>query len=132
MAQSARRPLSPHLSIWRWGPGMLVSILHRATGDGLAIVGTIGFVWWLYAIAAGSASYALFLSVATSWFGYVVMVGLSWAFFQHMASGLRHLVLDMGAGYELKTNKFWAKMTIVFSITLTIFFWAWMLVGRAA
>ncbi len=111
---------------------MLVSILHRATGDGLAIVGTIGFVWWLYAIAAGSASYALFLTVATSWFGYLVMVGLSWAFFQHMASGLRHLVLDMGAGYELKANKLWAKMTIVFSITLTVLFWAWMLVGRTA
>lgn len=132
MGQSAGRPLSPHLTIWRWGPAMLVSILHRATGGGLALVGSVGFVWWLCAIAAGPESYALFLSVATSWFGYLVMVGLTWAIFQHMASGLRHLVLDMGAGYELKTNRLWAMLTIVFSVLMTILFWAWMLVGRTA
>lgn len=96
MAHSAGRPLSPHLTIWRWGPHMLVSILHRASGDGLATVGTIGLVWWLYAIAAGPEAYAAFLAVATSWFGYLVMVGLTWALFQHMLSGLRHLVMDMG------------------------------------
>jgi succinate dehydrogenase / fumarate reductase cytochrome b subunit len=110
---------------------MLVSILHRVTGDGLAIVGSLGLVWWLYAIAAGPESYALFQAVATSWFGYLVMVGLSWAFFQHMMTGLRHLVLDMGAGYELRTNRFWSIMTIILSITLTILFWAWILMGRA-
>ena len=131
MGHSARRPLSPHLTIWRWGPAMLVSILHRVTGDGLAIAGTIGLVWWLYAIAAGPECYAAFQAVATSWFGYLVMVGLSWAFFQHLLSGLRHLVLDMGAGYELKANRMWSTLIVILSVTLTILFWAWMLMGRA-
>lgn len=111
---------------------MLVSILHRVTGDGLAIAGSLGLIWWLYAIAAGPEAYALFLSVATSWFGYLVMVGLSWAFFQHALSGLRHFVLDMGAGYELRVNRLWSILIVILSITLTILFWAWLLMGRGA
>ena len=110
---------------------MLVSILHRVTGDGLAVVGAMGLVWWLYAAAAGGASYATFMSVASAWYGKVVLIGLSWAFFQHMFSGLRHFVMDMGAGYELKTNKTWAIATVVLAIVATVALWAWLLVGRA-
>ena len=56
-AQKGRksRPLSPHLGIWRWGPHMAISILHRITGDGLAIVGAMALVWWLVAAASGPA-----------------------------------------------------------------------------
>src|SRR3546814_3439211 len=89
MAQSHNRPLSPHLSIWKWGPHMLISILHRVTGDGMAIVGAIGIVWWLLAAASGKAAYDQFISCATSIPGYIVMIGLTWAFFQHLCSGLR-------------------------------------------
>lgn len=110
---------------------MLVSILHRVTGDGLAVVGALGLVWWLFAAASGPASYASFMAAATSPIGYLVMIGLTWAFFQHLFSGLRHLVLDMGAGYELKANRFWSIMTIVASVTVTVLLWAWLLVGRA-
>ena len=54
MSSSNRtRPLSPHLTIWRWGPHMAVSILHRATGSGMATVGAILLVWWLVALASG-------------------------------------------------------------------------------
>ena len=122
------RPLSPHLSIWKWGPGMLVSMLHRITGDGLAIVGGIMLVWWLYAVSAGAGSYDFFISQATSWYGYVVLVGLSWAFFNHLLSGLRHFVLDAGAGYELKTNNRWSIFLPIFAILLTGAFWALLLV----
>src|SRR3546814_15969544 len=80
MAQSHNRPLSPHLSIWKWGPHMLISILHRVTGDGMAIVGAIGIVWWLLAAASGKAAYDQFISCATSIPGYIVMIGLTWAF----------------------------------------------------
>ncbi len=48
------RPLSPHLTVWRWGPGMAVSILHRITGAGLTIVGLAVLTWWLIAIAGGA------------------------------------------------------------------------------
>jgi len=130
MAQSRPRPLSPHLSIWRWGAHMTVSILHRVTGDGLATVGALGLVWWLFAAAHGPESYATFMAVATSPIGYLVMIGLTWAFFQHLFSGLRHFVLDMGAGYELKANRFWSLMTMVLSVTVTVLLWAWLLVGK--
>lgn len=102
---------------------MAVSIMHRVTGNGLATAGALGLVWWLMAAAIGPEAYATFLKVATSPIGYLVMIGISWFFFQHLCSGLRHFVLDMGAGYELKTNKSWALATFIFSTILTIGFW---------
>lgn len=118
------RPLSPHLQIWKWGPHMLVSILHRVSGDGLALVGLFVLVWWLGALASGPAYYETFAGLMTSIPGYVVLVGLSWAFFTHLMSGLRHFVLDIGAGYELNTNKMWSIASPVIAIVLTVGFWA--------
>jgi succinate dehydrogenase / fumarate reductase cytochrome b subunit len=123
-ARMANRPLSPHLQIWRWGPAMLVSILHRVTGDGMALVGLFVLLWWLGALASGPAYYETFTHLLTSPIGYVVLVGLSWAFFTHMMSGLRHFVLDIGAGYELNRNKLWSVLAPVIAIILTIAFWA--------
>lgn len=120
----ANRPLSPHLQIWKWGPHMLVSILHRITGDGMALVGLVVLVWWLGALASGPEAYGLFQEVAGSWAGYVVLVGLSWAFFTHLMSGLRHFVLDIGAGYELTGNRFWSVASPLIAIALTAGFWA--------
>ena len=109
---------------------MLVSILHRITGDGMAIVGAVGLVWWLAAAAGGPDAYQLFMKVASSPVGYIVMIGLSWAFFQHMLSGLRHLVLDIGAGYELGVNKAWATAIPVLALLLTGAFWLWIVAGK--
>lgn len=147
MHRNPSRPLSPHLTIWRWGPHMLVSILHRVTGSGLALAAAL-LVWWLVATATSAEAYATFTGVmgwltgagapegAVGWIvyaiGVIVGVGLVWAFFQHTLSGLRHFVMDIGAGYELKTNKTWAVMTIVGSLLLTALFWAWILFGRGA
>ena len=130
MHRNPSRPLSPHLTIWKWGPHMLVSILHRVTGSGLTVVGSIALVWWLVAAASGAEAYESFQSWATSWIGIVIGVGLSWAFFQHTVSGLRHLVMDIGAGFELRTNKFWANMTIVISLLLTALFWFLIVVAK--
>ncbi|MFN2100497.1 succinate dehydrogenase, cytochrome b556 subunit [Altererythrobacter sp. MF3-039] len=123
----AERPIAPHLQIWKWGPHMLVSILHRITGDGMAIVGLFVLLWWLGALASGPDYYATFAEWMTSPLGMVVLVGLSWAFFTHMVSGLRHFVLDIGAGYELDTNKMWSIASPILGIALTAIFWAVML-----
>lgn len=124
MAAAKNRPISPHLQIWRWGPAMLVSILHRVTGDGMAIVGLGVLLYWLGALAGGEASYNAFLVHAGAWYGKVVLVGLTWAFFNHMASGIRHFVLDIGAGFELKSNAFWSAATPIIAIVLTVATWA--------
>lgn len=128
MSSTPPRPLSPHLTIWKWGWHMAVSILHRITGGALTVVGLALLAWWLTAIAAGEAGYAEFTKVAGSLAGKLVLVGLTWAFWQHLFSGLRHLVLDTGAGYELKVNRFWAIMTVVGAIAATAITWA-MLTG---
>ncbi|MHA6317201.1 succinate dehydrogenase, cytochrome b556 subunit [Altererythrobacter sp. CAU 1778] len=120
----AARPLSPHLQIWKWGPHMLVSILHRVTGDGLALVGLPVLLWWLGALASGPEAYETFVSVLGSPIGIIVLVGLSWAFFNHMTSGLRHFVLDIGAGYELDANKMWSVASPLIGLALTAGFWA--------
>lgn len=120
----AERPLSPHLSIWKWGPAMLVSILHRVSGDGLALVGLPVLLWWLGALASGPAAYDEFVGIATTWYGLVVLIGLSWAFFNHFASGVRHFVLDIGAGYAVDANNRWSIVTTAAGIVLTVAFWA--------
>jgi succinate dehydrogenase / fumarate reductase cytochrome b subunit len=102
---------------------MAVSILHRATGAGMAVVAGMTFVWWLVAAASGPDAYALFFKVATSWFGYLVAFGLTWAFFQHLCNGLRHFVMDMGAGYELKTNKTGAWVVMAMPLLITALIW---------
>lgn len=118
------RPLSPHLSIWKWRVHMTVSILHRATGSTMAFGAVVLFLWWLIAAASGPDAYAVFYRVATGWFGTVVGVGLTWVFFQHMMSGIRHLVMDTGAALEIHTSKTFARMTFVMSVLLTVITWA--------
>lgn len=120
----ADRPLSPHLSIWKWGPHMVVSILHRITGDGMALVGLGVLLWWLGALAGGADSYRGFSQIVGSPLGMIVLLGLSWAFFTHMTTGLRHFVLDTGAGYELRTNKTWSVLSPFLGILFTALFWA--------
>ncbi len=122
-ARPRSRPLSPHLGIWRWRVHMLVSILHRVTGHGNALVGVPLFVWWLVAAASGEAAYNNFYEIARSPIGYIVGIGLTLNFFQHMGSGLRHLVMDTGAAYEIGTSKRTALATFAFSITMTAIVW---------
>jgi succinate dehydrogenase / fumarate reductase cytochrome b subunit len=149
MAQASpsarKRPLSPHLQIWRWGPGMTASILNRVSGVGLSLVGLPLLLWWLAALASGPEAYATFAGWAwadvsqLNWSGgaavasllkllvKVVLVGLTWALFQHTATGLRHYVLDIGAGYELDANNRWAIITLIAPLVLTALFWAYIL-----
>lgn len=129
MAAKRPRPLSPHLGIWKWGPHMAVSILHRITGGGLSVLGLALLAWWLLAIAGGEASYARFVAflnyeAAGVPLVLIVLIGLSWAFFQHLLSGLRHLAMDSGQGFDLAVNKTTAIATIVGALLLTAALWA--------
>jgi succinate dehydrogenase / fumarate reductase cytochrome b subunit len=132
MGQKSTRPLSPHLQIYRWSPQMAISIFHRATGFVLATAGMLTLLWWLSAIGGGAESYALFknyvvsagenpttFQIISNWFFRLVALAVTFSFFQHLFSGLRHFVLDMGAGYELKTNRTWALAAFVAAIFAT-------------
>jgi len=109
---------------------MLVSILHRVTGAGLSIAGLAVLTWWLAAIAGGADSYASFSKAAGHPVGIIILIGLTWAFFQHLFSGIRHLVMDSGAGFELDTNKRFAILTLVGSVLLTAALWVYVLEYR--
>ena len=106
---------------------MLVSILHRITGSGLAILGLAVLTWWLLALAGDDDGYADFTTVARHPAGLVVLIGLTWAFFQHLLSGLRHLAMDSGQAFELGVNKTSAILTIVGSVLLTAALWVYLL-----
>jgi succinate dehydrogenase / fumarate reductase cytochrome b subunit len=103
---------------------MAVSIFHRIAGQGMAFVGLPLLLWWIGSVASGADAYATFQRHVGAWYGLVVLVGLTWAFFQHMSSGIRHWVLDSGAGYELETNKRWSVLVFVSGVVLTVLFWA--------
>ena len=143
---SSKRPLSPHLQIWRWGPAMAVSILHRVSGNGLAFAGLAILLWWLGALASGPDSYATFSNwmwadlTQLDWSGFaaivvslvkialkLMLIGISWAFFNHMASGIRHFVLDIGGGFELSNNALWSVLSPLLGLALTAAFWVLLL-----
>ena len=103
---------------------MLVSILHRVSGGALTVAGLGVLTWWLWAVADGNAAYERFAEAAGSPLGIVVLVGLTWAFWQHFLSGIRHLVMDTGAGLELRVNKLFAVLTVAGALFLTALTWA--------
>jgi succinate dehydrogenase / fumarate reductase cytochrome b subunit len=110
---------------------MAVSILHRATGVALSFAGLALLAWWLFAL--GSAEdYAKFEGFV-DWTAFhvpwvkLVLIGISWSYFQHLLSGIRHLVMDTGAAFELGVNKTFAVLTIVGSLLLTAALWVYLL-----
>jgi succinate dehydrogenase / fumarate reductase cytochrome b subunit len=110
---------------------MLVSILHRVTGGALSTVGLAVLTWWLASLAAGPEAYTTFTKAAGHPIGLIVLIGLTWAFFQKTLAGIRHLVQDTGAAFELNTNKRFAILTIVGSVLLTALVWAYVLGVRS-
>lgn len=106
---------------------MLVSILHRITGGALTLAGLALLVWWLLSVAAGGDAYGDFSSVAGHPLGLVVLIGITWAWFQHLLSGIRHLFMDAGQAFELGVNKKSAIATMVGSLVLTAALWAYIL-----
>jgi succinate dehydrogenase / fumarate reductase cytochrome b subunit len=106
---------------------MAVSIIHRATGVALSFVGLGILTWWLYAASSGPEAYATFTKAATHPLGLIVLVGITWSFFQKALAGIRHLVMDTGAAFELGINKTFAILTLVGSVVLTAAVWFYLL-----
>ena len=111
------RPLSPHLTIWRWQVTMLASIMHRATGMALA-GGAIVLAWWLVSISNGPEGFDSFTAYAAMPLGVLVLFGFTWAFAFHFCNGIRHLAWDLGYGF----NKHTAIKTgfLVFALSLVL------------
>ena len=118
----SRRPLSPHLQIYKLIPTMIMSILHRLTGMALYF-GVLLVLWWVAAAAAGAQAYGFASAVLTSWFGLLVLFGFTWALIHHMLGGIRHLVWDTGRlmDKEMSTRLAWA--TLAGSAILTLLLW---------
>jgi succinate dehydrogenase / fumarate reductase cytochrome b subunit len=119
------RPLSPHLSIYRFSITMAMSIVHRITGVGLYL-GTALVALWLAAAAIGEAPFSLVQAVADHWFGRCILFGYTWALFHHMLGGIRHFIWDTGAGYgPMRYILAWA--TLIGSLAITAAIWLWVL-----
>jgi succinate dehydrogenase / fumarate reductase cytochrome b subunit len=119
---SASRPLSPHLGIYRKMLTMMMSIVHRITGAALYF-GTLLLAWWLITAASGAEAYEVFSAHAGSWYGRIVLFGYTWALIHHMLGGLRHLVWDMGKGFNLRLVEWMARATVAGSVILTLVVW---------
>lgn len=117
------RPRSPHIGIYRPMLTMVMSIVHRITGSALYF-GTLLLAWWLIAAATGPEAYGMFLDVATSWIGRLVLFGYTWALIHHLLGGVKHFVWDMGKGFELASVERVARLTLAGSVLLTILVWA--------
>lgn len=113
------RPLSPFVTIFRWPVTMATSIVHRATGVGLA-GGLIVLVWWLVAAANGPQTYDTFLALISTDLGQLVLFGFVWALSYHFCNGIRHLAWDLGYGFEVKTADLTGIAVGVLSVVLAV------------
>ena len=120
------RPLSPHLTVWRWGITGISSILTRITGNAL-VVAALMLVWWFVALASGPDAFAVADGFVRSWFGYLVLTLSVWALWYHSLAGMRHLYWDTGRGLELETAERLGWVCVFGSVALTVltilFFW---------
>jgi succinate dehydrogenase / fumarate reductase, cytochrome b subunit len=117
------RPMSPHLSIWRWHLTMFCSILNRMTGVAL-YGGLLILAAWAVALSSGPHAYALVMGLLGSILGKLVLLGLTFSLLFHLAGGIRHLVWDAGYGYAPKTADMTGAAAIAFAVVGTAAVWA--------
>jgi len=115
-----KRPLSPHLTIYRPQVTSVLSILHRATGVAMAFSMAL-IVWWLFAAATGPEYFAFVDGILTSWIGGLVLLGSAFAFFYHLCNGVRHLWWDIGWGMEMNQVTASGALVVIVAGALTLF-----------
>ena len=114
-----KSPLSPHIQIYRWHISSLVSISHRVTGI-INIIAITLICLWVSLLFFGEVNYALINFVLNSFLGKFIALGLAWSFIFQILSEIRHLIMDMGYGFELQTTRITGLVVIFGSILLTI------------
>ena len=119
-------PLSPHIQIYRWHISSLVSISHRITGIvNISAITVICF--WIFSLLLGESNYDLTKLFLQSFFGKYIIICLTWSFSFQILSEIRHLAMDLGYGFEIKTTKITGLLVIFGSFLITILFY---LLGR--
>ena len=114
-----KNPLSPHLQIYRWHLSMILSITHRIIG----IVNSVAMILiclWTISFLFGEENYEIIKILFQSFFGKLLIISLSWSFSFHILSEIRHLIWDLGYGFDLKISKITGVITIIGSLALTI------------
>lgn len=119
---TGNRPLSPHLQIYRWQITSVLSILHRFTGVAL-VFGALLLAYWLTAAVYGPEAFARAQAFMGSWFGRLILFGMTFALFYHLANGVRHLAWDVGWGFELVTLRRTGIVVVVVACVLTVLAW---------
>jgi succinate dehydrogenase / fumarate reductase cytochrome b subunit len=117
-----KRPLSPHLQVYRPQLTSVLSILHRITGAALSI-GTVLLVYWLVAAASGPEAYEHAQTVLGSMLGQLLLFLWTWALFYHLFNGIRHLFWDAGYGFEMEQVYKSGKVVVWASVILTFLCW---------
>jgi succinate dehydrogenase / fumarate reductase cytochrome b subunit len=120
------RPLSPHLQIYRPQITSVLSILHRITGFALS-VGLLLLAGLIISAAFGEQSFDLVRGQMGTWYGYILLMGWSWAFYYHLCNGIRHLFWDMGKGFELSTVTTSGWAVVLASLTMTAVTWVYVI-----
>jgi succinate dehydrogenase / fumarate reductase, cytochrome b subunit len=118
----SKRPLSPHLQIYRLTLSMLMSGLHRITGLALC-AGMVMLTWCLLAAAAGQNAYGTFEAFETSWIGRLILFGFSWAVLHHLLGGIRYLLWDLGIWIDAEGREWLIRANIIGSILCTLLLW---------
>lgn len=127
MSQSAEKPLSPHLQVYRWQLTMVTSIAHRASGMCLSL-GAAVLAIWLMAAAIGGDVFAAVNSQLGAWYGQVLLFAWTFALFYHLCNGIRHLGWDTGWGLGLKTAYTTGYITLAAAAVLTVLAWLFALI----
>lgn len=116
------RPLSPHLQVYKVQMTSLLSILHRCTGMVL-YGGAVLCTLWVLALAQGPAAYGIMQGFVLHPLGLIILMGLSFSFFYHLCNGIRHLLWDVGVGYELVDVYKTGWIVVTSSFVFTGFSW---------
>tara|TARA_B100001250_G_scaffold202385_1_gene173531 strand:+ start:15 stop:401 length:387 start_codon:yes stop_codon:yes gene_type:complete len=118
----SKNPLSPHIQIYKWHISSLLSIIHRISGV-INLLALILIFFWLIFLSLGENNYESFLLIINSFIGKFILIGFTWSMSFHVLSGIRHLVWDLGYGFEIKTANITGIIVIISSLALTIIFW---------
>jgi succinate dehydrogenase / fumarate reductase cytochrome b subunit len=125
------RPLSPHLTVYRFMYTMTLSIVHRATGVVLSF-GLMLLAWWLMAAATGPEAFETATSVLSGGFFQLLLAGWIVSFVYHLCNGIRHLTWDVGLGLEKHQARRSAMLTLVATVLISALLGYLAFVARSA